>query len=406
MLRRGWIAGGLLAAALTLGACADSSSSSNNTTEATDDGPVFIDLTTGQNADLVIGQGDYTSNTIDRVGDTNADADTAHAPVGRATFANSTLFLVDTGNHRVLGFDTVPDSLDIGADFFLGQTGATGETANQGGSAAANTLDTPSSAHSDGEKLVIADTGNNRVVIFNSIPTTSDASANVAVGQTALNVDPLPACNGTRMQGPASAVIVDDKLIVADTSWNRVLIWDPVPTTSGEAADLVLGQADMSSCTANRGGSVAANTLSSPRGVASDGDWLLVADRGNHRVLIWTSFPTSDGEAADIVIGQPNMTSATNGIDDATMDSPADVSYTGLQVFVADRGNARVLIFNDLPASNGVAADVVIGQPDFDTNSTGTTQSKFAVTQGVTAIDSQLFVSDTGNNRFLIFDSN
>jgi hypothetical protein len=48
--------------------------------------------------------------------------------------------------------------------------------------------------------------------------------------------------------------------------------------------------------------------------------------------------------------------------------------YTdGNKLFVADILNQRVLIFNSIPTSNGASADVVVGQPNFTSNSSGTT---------------------------------
>ena len=38
------------------------------------------------------------------------------------------------------------------------------------------------------------------------------------------------------------------------------------------------------------------NTLSEPQYVAKYGDMLFVSDRGNHRVVIWEQFPEENGE--------------------------------------------------------------------------------------------------------------
>ncbi|MFC7655234.1 hypothetical protein ACFQV8_00495 [Pseudonocardia benzenivorans] len=46
----------------------------------------------------------------------------------------------------------------------------------------------------------------------------------------------------------------------------------------------------------------------SPRGVHVDADHLVVADSGNHRVLIWHGVPAQDGRPADVVLGQPDGT--------------------------------------------------------------------------------------------------
>src|SRR5206468_6569298 len=88
------------------------------------------------------------------------------------------------------------------------------------------------------------------------------------------------------------------RLVVADTSNNRVLIWNSIPTSSGKTPNVVLGQADFSTVTANTGG-IGSATLNSPQGVTSDGTRLFVSDSGNNRVLIWNAVPTRSGTAAN-----------------------------------------------------------------------------------------------------------
>lgn len=44
----------------------------------------------------------------------------------------------------------------------------------------------------------------------------------------------------------------------------------------------------------------------SPRGVFLGDEHLVVADSGNHRVLIWHGIPADDEQPADVVLGQPD----------------------------------------------------------------------------------------------------
>src|SRR6266702_2558979 len=57
--------------------------------------------------------------------------------------------------------------------------------------------------------------------------------------------------------------------------------------------------------------SAQANTMLNPVAVSSDGVRLLVTDLGHNRVLVWNSIPTANAAPADLVLGQPDMTSAT-----------------------------------------------------------------------------------------------
>ena len=57
-------------------------------------------------------------------------------------------------------------------------------------------------------------------------------------------------------------------------------------------AVLVLGQGDFSMRESNRGADDPGdNTLSEPQAMTRFGDMLFIADRGNHRVLVWNTFP-------------------------------------------------------------------------------------------------------------------
>src|SRR5260221_14544868 len=82
-------------------------------------------------------------------------------------------------------------------------------------------------------------------------------------------------------------------------------------------ASVVIGQPDFVSHSANQGlSNPTARTLSDTGGnmggifVDSMGR-LLVSDNANNRVLIWNSIPTTNGAAANLVLGQPDFSSST-----------------------------------------------------------------------------------------------
>ena len=47
--------------------------------------------------------------------------------------------------------------------------------------------------------------------------------------------------------------------------------------------------------------------------LSSDGSKLLVCDKDNNRVLIWNTVPTTNGQPADVVVGQTDFTSSGFG---------------------------------------------------------------------------------------------
>lgn len=220
---------------------------------------------------------------------------------------------------------------------------------------------------SDGQRLWVADIQAARVVQFNAQPLVNQASADVVIGQASFNEE-IPGPDALHLTPPELVlggvfgdVASDGSIVaVADGHANRVLIWNSVPATSGVNWDVVLGQ---TTPTGDAAGASAA-ALNSPRGVFTDGQILLVADTLNHRVLIWTSIPTTDNQAADLVLGQSNFDSAEapDPPTPASMNEPVDVFYDGERLYVSDSQNNRIMVWNGLPEANNVPADYFVGQ--------------------------------------------
>lgn len=231
---------------------------------------------------------------------------------------------------------------------------------------------------------------NNRVVVFNTsdvLPVDQEIPPNsgrcpICVGSAALvlgqpdftTTDKNPASATTMLQ-PTAVATDGTRLVVADTNFNRVLIWNTIPSSNDQPADLVLGQPDMTTTAQlGRDGSGVpisnAKSFRGPQGVWIQGNRLFVADTQNHRIMIWNAFPTQNGQAADMVLGFPDLTTNKEGLipdpSPSSLLNPACVTSDGTRLFVCDLGNNRVLIWNDINAlANNKAADVVIGQPDF-----------------------------------------
>ena len=126
--------------------------------------------------------------------------------------------------------------------------------------------------------------------------------------------------------------------------------------------------------------------MNRPHGPATDEKRLFVPDILNSRVLIWNSIPTKNNTPADIVLGQPNFTSSTannGGRSASTLQSPNGVLIYKGKLFIADNTNCRVLIFNSLPTTNGASANVVVGQTDFTSANNSLTSSGLSCSSGI-----------------------
>ena len=109
--------------------------------------------------------------------------------------------------------------------------------------------------------------------------------------------------------------------------------------------------------------------LYAPRGVYL-GDVLVVADTGNHRVLIWHQPPERDEQPCDVVLGQPDAFSdgpaAGRGDSRIGLHLPTGVLMDGSRLVVADAWHHRVLVYDRLPEAPGATPDLILGQPDPD----------------------------------------
>ncbi len=301
----------------------------------------------------------------------------------------------------------------------------------------ASNMRRPSGVATDGKVLAVSDTDNNRVLIWNTIPLTINQPADLVLGQVDFThsvVAPNPTASSLR--APQGIWIQNGKLFVADTDDSRILIWNTFPTSNNQPADIALGQPSLalgvpSACSTVVGTvNVAANSLCSPVSVTSDGVRLYVADLGYNRVLIWNSIPTANGQNADLVVGQPDLISrapnnsvvctrgtGTTGLCEANLSLPRYALSDGTRLFVADGGNDRVLVFNSIPTSNGALADSVLGQPNTGVDNISSSSIGIASTavDNTSAVDvtptptslafdgTNLYVSDPMDNRVLVF---
>jgi len=237
--------------------------------------------------------------------------------------------------------------------------------------------------------------------------TSSTNNAGANLGQASSN----------SLSGPKGITSDGTRLFIADTNNNRVLVWSSIPQNNKQAADIVLGQADLISNSPNQNGSASCGTLSFPTGVHVNGDRLFIADSLNHRVLVYNDVRTlTTGQVADAVIGHKICSDTSSNhfsdteitISERTLNYPTAVYFDGAKIFIADTGNNRVLIYNQLPPApggGGLSADVVVGQAKMDTSSASAPSAEtLRGPKGVFVANDKLLVSDTENNRVLIFN--
>ncbi|MFH1183080.1 MAG: hypothetical protein V1690_02350, partial [Candidatus Moraniibacteriota bacterium] len=161
-------------------------------------------------------------------------------------------------------------------------------------------LSGPIGVYADNDKLIVGDYANSRVLIYNSIPNSNNASANVVVGQvnmTGSSANQGASATATTLNKPHGVFAYSSKLYVSDYENNRVLVYNSIPISNNTSADAVIGQADMTSTSANRGGAAGASTLNKPYSIFANASKLAIADRENSRTLLYDNQDTTASPA-------------------------------------------------------------------------------------------------------------
>ena len=364
-------------------------------------------LTDNMPANGVLGQATLITNTAGTTasGMTNAFGVAIDPTTGK-------LFVADRNNSRVLRFSSAAKLIDgSAAEAVLGQPDLTTVTANTGGISAA-TMNLPLRVFVDAAgRLWVSDYNNKRVLRFdNASSKATGTNADGVLGQPdfATNSVGTTASKMNRTTG----VFVDNagRLWVAERDNNRVLRFDNAAAkANGAAADGVLGQPDFTTATA---GTLSASSLSEPFGLFVDAAGRVwVGEDGNSRALRFDNAAAkANGAAADGVLGQPDFTTNTYSTTRTQTGNIRGIFGDAVgRIYLVDEGNSRIMIYNNAATlANGAPADNVLGQADFTSSAAPAppTASSFAFPNSmfIDNASNQIWVADAGNNRVLRFD--
>lgn len=301
--------------------------------------------------------------------------------------------------------------------------------------------------------LYVADTGNNRVLIFrHAADAPADPPADLVLGQPSVTTfsandttaggtslvqcgSPAPASACTLNQPAGVSVDAAGDVLVADSWNNRVLLWSaatlaPVMATGCQSACVipasrVWGQnGSFATNSTNGTGSSAcgltpptATSLACPQYALVDGaGTLFIADSWNNRILAFDHALTQDVETPSSVYGQNG--SFTSGAQDlggasaASLSDPSGMAFdsTG-NLWVADTGNSRVLRYPYSPSTGqrAATADWVVGTGGMFEGvglcTTPSTQITGLCTPSMVAFDAAgtLYIADPTSNRVLAY---
>lgn len=281
----------------------------------------------------------------------------------------------------------------------------------------------PTAIVTDGTRLALADRNNNRVLIWNELPTANEES-DLVLGQPDFTSN-NPGTGADQMNWPVAMSVGGGKLLVADSYNDRILVWNSFPTQNGQPADFILTGSDFQG-------------IEWPWGVWTDGTRLAVVNTPKGEVLIWNTFPTTPDQPADFkltaseqmgtprsitsngeyfIVGDHNASTggAAFGVQNATFvwttfptaDAPADfmleewlqgeITDDGKMFMVSSTGRG-MYVWNELPTAADPNADFIVGgQNSFDFNAGD--GSDIAIANG------RAYIALSNGNRIVVYNS-
>ncbi len=251
-------------------------------------------------------------------------------------------------------------------------------------------------------RLYVSDVNASRVLVWPLPAQGFPPAATLVLGQSGANAFTTKTQGDAadQLRGPLGLWCDDSRVIAADAGNNRVLIWNSPPTVNGQPADVVLGWTDFGM--GYPASPASATSLNTPFHAHFDGTHLYVADWGNHRIMVWNGIPSTNGAPADLVLGQTGFSGANPGAGRAGVNNPYGVLTYKNSLFAIDRGNNRVVVWTPIPTSSAENAKAVLGAPDLDTAaSTMGSDRVFFGPRAMTIANGKLWVTD--GNRVVRF---
>ena len=317
----------------------------------------------GQAATVEIGQPAGAGAFTTRLDPSPPTAGSLSYPEHIAFDSSGNLWVADDGNDRVLEFVPGTSGCAAGhlcngmaASLVLGQSSF---TTSRSGTNASDFFHPKALAFDPSGNLWVVDTTNDRVLEF-AHPFSTDEAASTVIGQSSFTTraNPSPP-TASSLSSPKDVAFSGGDLWVAD---NNARVLEYIPGTgecpegqlcTGMSASIEIGQAPGEGAFTSNACDIGASSVCDIDGIAFDPSGnLWVGDHGNDRVLEFAvgSLGT-DGPSASVVIGAPNFTTDSDSTTQSTLQGPSGLTFDSSgNLWVSDNFNMRVLEFTDLAA--------------------------------------------------------
>jgi sugar lactone lactonase YvrE len=252
------------------------------------------------------------------------------------------------------------------------------------------------------------------VILLSAVEARSDRFVNgqpaaSALGQAFLDSN-LPGSGPNKFQYPTGVTVdlATGKVFVSDSDNYRILRFSAISSLiTGSLPEAVIGQPDLETTDPRL---PSRQSLALVEHLVVDGNGRLwVCDSGNNRILCFLNASSrGNNPEADLVFGQPGFDTGDPAASASGMSYPAGVAFgPGDTLWVADTENHRVLRFGGVSGkASGASADSVLGQTNFSNNEAATTASGMNRPYALSVDASgRLWVADSDNHRVLRFDN-
>lgn len=361
-------------------------------------------FTTGQSADLMISGAGFN----DCIGPL-----VFNHPSGLSSDGTN-LLVCDRFNNRVLIWKNAPDHWNQEPDLVLGQADFSSNNPGSG----LHQMNWPGNVSTQNQVIAVADTENDRILIWKSFPKQNGEPADLEINLPSLT----PNGSSKHYEWPWGVWTDGTRLAVVATTGAAILFWNHLPTHSAQTPDYT----------------IALNEFGTPRNISTDGkSYFFVGDHnakvnGKPGTFFWYNYPTQANQNYDyyqdewikglklntgqFILGgilsyylYNTIPGTNNKLADLNFQFPyykngdgPDLVEANGRIYINNYNGNNILVYNQIPNNDKEPPDWALGSYDFNIN----TLDSFGYIQNpnITSDGSKLIVTSDFDRAIYIYN--